>query len=87
MESLGELEQALEARADRIMLDNFSLPDLREAVQRNAALEETARAELEASGGITEATLRDIAETGVDFISIGTLTKDVQALDLSMRLE
>ncbi len=81
VESLEEFEQALAAGADRIMLDNFELAWLREAVQRNAG-----RAELEASGGITEETLRRVAETGVDYISIGTLTKDVVALDLSMRL-
>lgn len=81
VESLAELDLALTAGADRVMLDNFSLEDLREAVRRNAG-----RAELEASGGITEQTLRPIAETGVDFISIGALTKDARALDLSMRL-
>ena len=63
------------------MLDNFSLEDMREAVSRNAG-----RLELEASGGVTEDTLHGIARTGVDFISIGALTKDVRALDLSMRL-
>jgi len=81
VESLAELELALQARADRVMLDNFSLADLRQAVERNRG-----QAELEASGGITEQTLRPIAETGVDFISIGALTKDAVALDLSMRL-
>ncbi len=81
VESLAELELALAAASDRIMLDNFSLDDLRSAVKINGG-----RAELEASGGITEAGLRAIAETGVDYISIGALTKDVQALDLSMRL-
>jgi nicotinate-nucleotide pyrophosphorylase (carboxylating) len=81
VENPDQLEQALEAGADRIMLDNFSLEDLREAVGRAGG-----RAELEASGGITEETLPLVAATGVDFISIGTLTKDVTALDLSMRL-
>ena len=80
VESLHELKQALEAGADRIMLDNFSLADMRKAVQLA-----TGRAELEASGGITEQTLRPIAETGVDYISIGALTKDCRAIDLSMR--
>ena len=80
VESLDELKQALEAGADRIMLDNFSLADMRKAVQLA-----TGRAELEASGGITEQTLRPIAETGVDYISIGALTKDCRAIDLSMR--
>ena len=82
VENLEEFDLALAAGADRVMLDNFSLDDLREAVTRNAG-----RAELEASGGITEDTLRRVAETGVDYISIGTLTKDLQALDLSMRLD
>ena len=80
VESLDELKQALKAGADRIMLDNFSLGDMRKAVQLA-----TGRAELEASGGITEQTLRPIAETGVDYISIGALTKDCRAIDLSMR--
>ncbi len=81
VESLDELSQALDAGADRIMLDNFSLGDLRQAVTLN-----NGRAELEASGNVTEATLRGIADTGVDFISIGALTKIVMPLDLSMRL-
>ncbi|GAB2792206.1 carboxylating nicotinate-nucleotide diphosphorylase [Halomonas shantousis] len=81
VESLAELAQALEARADVIMLDNFTLDDMREAVRRNAG-----QATLEASGNVSEATLRAIAETGVDCISIGALTKDVTAIDLSMRV-
>jgi nicotinate-nucleotide pyrophosphorylase (carboxylating) len=81
VETRAELEQALAARADRVMLDNFSLDAMREAVQLTAG-----RAELEASGNVTELTLRPIAETGVDYISIGALTKDCKALDLSMRL-
>ena len=81
VESLDELSQALDAGADRIMLDNFSLGDLQQAVTLNKG-----RAELEASGNVTEATLRGIADTGVDFISIGALTKVVMPLDLSMRL-
>ncbi len=81
VESLEEFEQALAAGSDRIMLDNFSLADLRIAVQRNAG-----KSELEASGGITEDSLRRVAESGVDYVSIGALTKDVVALDLSMRL-
>ena len=80
VESMDELQQALEASADRIMLDNFTLREMREAVQLAAG-----RAELEASGGITEQTLRPIAETGVDYISIGALTKNCRAIDLSMR--
>jgi len=81
VENAGELAQALDAGADRIMLDNFSLEALREAVAFTAG-----RAELEASGNVTEATLLPIAQTGVDYISIGALTKDCKALDLSMRL-
>lgn len=81
VESLDELSKALNARADRVMLDNFSLDDMRQAVALN-----NAQAELEASGNVTESTLRDIAETGVDFISIGALTKVIMPLDLSMRL-
>ena len=80
VESLEELQQALAAGADRIMLDNFTLREMRDSVALTAG-----RAELEASGGITEHTLRPIAETGVDYISIGALTKDCRAIDLSMR--
>ncbi|WP_315808899.1 carboxylating nicotinate-nucleotide diphosphorylase [Pseudomonas sp. C9-3] len=81
VEDLEELRQALDAGADIVMLDELSLDDMSTAVALTAG-----RAKLEASGGITESTLRTIAETGVDYISIGTLTKDVKALDLSMRL-
>ncbi|PBQ18138.1 nicotinate-nucleotide diphosphorylase (carboxylating) [Pseudomonas congelans] len=81
VESLGELTQALDAGADIIMLDELSLDDMREAVRLTAG-----RASLEASGGINDDTLRVIAETGVDYISIGAMTKDVKAVDLSMRL-
>ena len=81
VESRAELDEALAAGADRVMLDNFPIEQLTEAVQIN-----NGRAELEASGGITEKNLRAIAETGVDYISIGALTKDAIALDLSMRL-
>ena len=81
VETMDELRQALEAACDRVMLDNFSLPQMREAVALTAG-----RLELEASGNVNESTLRPIAETGVDFISIGALTKDCKALDLSMRL-
>ncbi|MBK1852641.1 carboxylating nicotinate-nucleotide diphosphorylase [Marinobacter sp. 1-4A] len=80
-ENMAELEQALRAGADIIMLDEFSMEDLRAAV----AITE-GRAKLEASGGINSDTLVPIAETGVDYISIGALTKDVKAVDLSMRL-
>lgn len=81
VESLDELEQALRAGADVVMLDELSLADMRTAVGMTAG-----RAKLEASGGIEDGTLRSIAETGVDFISIGALTKHVRAVDLSMRL-
>lgn len=82
VESLAELEEALNAGADRIMLDNFSLADMAKAVQRTHG-----NAELEASGNVTHETLVPIANTGVDYISIGALTKDVKALDLSMRFD
>ncbi len=81
VESFEELNQALDAGADIIMLDNFSNDDMRKAVAHTAG-----RSKLEASGNITDANLRSVAETGVDFISLGTLTKDVKAIDLSMRL-
>jgi nicotinate-nucleotide pyrophosphorylase (carboxylating) len=81
VESLEELREALEAGADIVMLDELSLEDMREAVRLTAG-----RAKLEASGGINDSTLRVVAETGVDYISLGTLTKDVKAVDLSMRL-
>ena len=86
VESLDELQAALAARADRVLLDNFDLPELRQAVALNAA-EGDPPAELEASGGVTLTGLRDIAETGVDYISVGALTKNVSAVDLSMRVE
>lgn len=82
VESLEELEMALEAGADILLLDNFSLDMLKQAVQRNKG-----QAKLEASGGITLNKLREIALTGVDFISIGSLTKDIKAIDLSMRFQ
>lgn len=80
VESLGELQEALEAGALQLLLDNFALADLRRAVQLNAG-----RASLEASGGISLQTIRAVAETGVDRISVGDLTKDLTAVDLSMR--
>lgn len=81
VETIAELKEALEAGAQLIMLDNFSVNEMREAVGIA-----NGKACLEASGGITEANLRQIAETGIDYISLGTLTKDVTAIDLSMRL-
>ncbi len=81
VENLMQLDEALEAGAKLILLDNFDLDVLSAAVKQT-----NGRAELEASGGITLASLREVAETGVNRISIGALTKDVEALDLSMRL-
>lgn len=80
VENLDQLREALEAGAERVLLDNFSLAELREAVRLAAG-----RARLEASGGVEESALRAIAETGVDFISVGALTKHLRAVDLSMR--
>jgi len=81
VENLDQLEQALAAGATLILLDNFSLPQMRRAVQITHG-----RALLEASGNINLANVREIAETGVERISIGALTKHIQAVDLSMRL-
>lgn len=80
VESLAELAQALAAQADIVMLDNFDVPMMREAVALNQG-----RAKLEVSGNVTLDTLAEYAATGVDFISVGALTKHVRALDLSMR--
>ena len=80
VENLAELKDALDAGVSMILLDNMSLADMRDAVAINAG-----RAQLEASGGVNLERVRAIAETGVDRISIGTLTKDVRALDLSLR--
>jgi nicotinate-nucleotide pyrophosphorylase (carboxylating) len=85
VEDLNELQQAVECAADIAMLDNFSLPEMREAVALNAGAVRPLK--LEASGGITADTIREIAATGVDFISVGSITKHVQAVDLSMRFE
>jgi nicotinate-nucleotide pyrophosphorylase (carboxylating) len=85
VENLAELREALDARVDRILLDNFSLDDMRAAVQTTRE-HTNARTELEASGNMSLETLRAVAETGVDFISVGGLTKHVRAVDLSMRL-
>ncbi|MEM1141585.1 MAG: carboxylating nicotinate-nucleotide diphosphorylase [Pseudomonadota bacterium] len=81
VENMDQLALALDARCERIMLDNFDLPTLREAVRLNAGA-----AELEASGNVDRESLREVAETGVDYISIGALTKHCRALDLSMRV-
>ena len=80
VETLAELEQALAAKADIVMLDNFDVTMMREAVAINQG-----RAKLEVSGNVTLDTLAEFAATGVDFISVGALTKHVRALDLSMR--
>ena len=82
VENMAQLDEALNAGARLILLDNFALTDMRLAVKHAAG-----RAELEASGGITLDNVRLVAEAGVDRISIGALTKDVQAVDLSMRIE
>lgn len=80
VESLDELDDALKAGADIIMLDNFNVEQMRAAVKRTAG-----QARLEVSGNVTLETLRAFAETGVDYISVGALTKHIRALDLSMR--
>jgi nicotinate-nucleotide pyrophosphorylase (carboxylating) len=80
VENLAELHEALDAGVQRVLLDNMDLAQLREAVERAAG-----RAELESSGNVELETLRQVAETGVDFISVGALTKHVRAVDLSMR--
>ena len=80
VENLEQLNEAIEAGADRVLLDNFSLPQMREAVSLTEG-----RLQLEASGNITDQTIVEIAETGIDFISIGALTKHVRAIDFSLR--
>jgi nicotinate-nucleotide pyrophosphorylase (carboxylating) len=85
VESLQEFEQALAAAPDVIMLDEFSQADMRAAVARNR--EHARPVKLEASGSVSLATVREIAQTGVDYISVGSLTKHLRATDLSMRLE
>ena len=85
VETLGELEEALNARPDIIMLDEFTLEDMRAAVALNRA--RGAVVKLEVSGSVSLEAVRAIAETGVDYISVGALTKHVRAIDLSMRLD
>ena len=80
VENLEELQEALTVGADQVLLDNMTLARLREAVTIN-----NGRAKLEASGGVTLTSIRDIANTGVDYISVGSLTKNIRAIDLSMR--
>jgi len=82
VENLAELEEALRVNPDIIMLDNFGLETMRQAVETVAG-----RVKLEASGNVSLDTIRAIAETGVDYISVGSLTKDVRAIDLSMRFK
>jgi nicotinate-nucleotide pyrophosphorylase (carboxylating) len=85
VETLSELQEALNARPDIVMLDEFSLEDMRNAVALNRA--HAVPAKLEVSGSVSLEAVRAIAETGVDYISVGALTKHVRAIDLSMRLE
>ena len=86
VENLDELQQALNAGATSILLDNFSLNDMREAVKINLQFNH-GKALLEASGNVDLTTVREIAETGVDRISVGALTKNIRAIDLSMRIK
>jgi len=85
VESLGELTEALNAKPDIVMLDDFSLQDLTAAVGLNRA--HATPAKLEASGSVSLETVRAIAATGVDYVSVGSLTKHVRAIDLSLRLD
>jgi nicotinate-nucleotide pyrophosphorylase (carboxylating) len=82
VENLDELKQALNTNVDVILLDNMSLDDMRQAVQIT-----NGRVPLEASGNVNEKTVRAVAETGVDFVAIGSLTKNINAIDLSMRFQ
>ena len=82
VQNLQELEQAIAAQADIVMLDNFELSDTVKAVELNSG-----RLKLEASGGIDADMLVSIAETGVDYISLGVLTKNCQAIDLSLLID
>jgi len=85
VETLQEFSEALQASPDVIMLDEFSLSDMRAAVELNRASDP--RVKIEVSGTVTFENVRTIAQTGVDYISIGSITKHLQAVDLSMRLE
>ena len=82
VENCDELQQALDAGATSILLDNFTLADMKKAVKINAG-----KALLEASGNVNLQTVRAIAETGVDRISVGAITKNIRAIDLSMRIK
>lgn len=85
VETLQQCEEALHAKPDRIMLDNFSVEDIIAAMKLRETLQSQS-IEFEASGGITDKNLATVAATNVDFISLGTLTKDIKAIDLSMRI-
>lgn len=85
VETIEELQQAIKAGADIALLDEFTLPQLQQAVSLNRAAPRPLK--IEASGGISLENIRQIAETGVDFISVGSITKHVRAVDLSMRFE
>jgi nicotinate-nucleotide pyrophosphorylase (carboxylating) len=86
VETVDELREALDVKAERLLLDNFSTEMLEQAVAINAS-EGDPPAELEASGGMSLAQVQEVAETGVDYISVGALTKNVTAVDLSMRFK
>jgi nicotinate-nucleotide pyrophosphorylase (carboxylating) len=81
IETLAQLSQAIEAGADRVLLDNFNLSDINKAVTLN-----NGRVRLEVSGGINRDSIAAVAATGVDYISVGELTKNVRAIDYSMRI-
>ncbi|HXP64586.1 MAG TPA: nicotinate-nucleotide diphosphorylase (carboxylating), partial [Steroidobacteraceae bacterium] len=85
VENLKQLQEAIDAGADIALLDNFDLAAMRDGVALNAKAARPLK--LEASGGITQESIRAIGETGVDFISVGSITKHVHAVDLSMRFE
>lgn len=87
VESLDELTQALDAQSDIVMLDNFDVTMMLQAVELNNRYPEAQRAKLEVSGNVTLDTIGDFASTGVDYISVGALTKHLKALDLSLRLK
>lgn len=86
VENLQQCQQALEAQADRIMLDNFSLTAIQAALELRASLAHT-HIPFEVSGNITAQNIKDYAATGIEFISLGTLTKDIKAIDLSLLIE
>ncbi|QDF76699.1 MULTISPECIES: carboxylating nicotinate-nucleotide diphosphorylase [Shewanella] len=87
VETIDELKQALDAGADIVMLDNFDVTMMIEAVELNNSYSENQRVKLEVSGNVTLDTISDFAKTGIDYISVGALTKHVKALDLSLRLK